>query len=361
MKSIRPCVTALILIGFVILLTGIVFADQSGVASPGVQSSAFIQKPGSIQVISTPQAASVSLDGVPVNGLTPVTVTGISPGTHTILVSKTGFADWAGNVTVKTGLKSSVYATLKPLYGTISVQSTPSGGTVYIDNVSSGSTNVIIPGILSGLHQVRVEKSGYLNWESPVTVTGGQTSFVKATLKPDSGTVQVNSNPQGGTISLDGTTVGTSPALLTSVPSGIHVITIKKTGYLAYTANVTIKPGEKKFLYAMLEKIPKPSYRYNASDDGKSYSLSQNEIVQVSLPENGSTGFIWYINPTSGIEVLDKSFISSNPGMTGAGGTVTWLLKLDETGTQEFSGVYRQGWMPPSANDLTYSVTFIVQ
>jgi predicted secreted protein len=348
-------------IGIVILLTGIVYADQSGAASPGIQNSALIQKPGSVQVISTPQSASVSLDGVPVNGLTPITVPGISPGTHTVLVSKAGFADWAGNISVKTGLKSSVYATLKPLYGTISVQSTPAGGTVYIDNVSSGTTNVIIPGIISGLHQVRVEKSGYLNWESPVTVTCGQTSLVKATLKPDSGSVQVNSNPQGGKISLDGTTAGTSPALLTAITSGNHMITIKKTGYLPYTANMTIKPGEKKFLYAILEKIPKPSHVYNQSDNGNSYSLSQNEIVQVSLPENGSTGFIWYITTTPGIEVLEKSFKSSNPGMTGAGGTATWLLKLSSTGTQEFSGVYRQGWMPPSVNDHTYSLTFIVQ
>jgi predicted secreted protein len=254
-----------------------------------------------------------------------------------------------------------VYAALKSLTGTLSVQSSPAGGTVFIDNVSSGTTNIIIPGIPSGPHQVRIEKSGYVNWESAVTVTGGQTSLLKATLKPDSGSVQVNSNPQGGTISLDGTAVAISPALLTTIPSGSHTVSIKKAGYMPYSANVTIKPGEKKFLYAVLEKTPKPSHVYNESDNGKIYSLSQNEVVQVNLPENGSTGFIWYITTTPGIELIEEWFVSSNPGMTGAGGTASWLLKLAGTGPQEFSGVNKRGWMPPSDKDPTYSITFIVQ
>jgi predicted secreted protein len=361
LKHIRSGVTILLLIGIVIALTGIVSADQAGNASPVIQSPGLSQKPGSIQVTSLPRGAYVSVDGVPVNGYTPVTATGIVPGLHTLQVVKPGYADWAGNITVKPGLKSYVYAALKPLNGIISVQSSPAGGTVYIDNVSRGTTNVIIPDIPSGVHQVRVEKSGYSNWESSVTVSGGRTAFVKANLKSDSGSVQVNSNPQGGVVSLDGNTVATSPALLKSVTLGSHTVTIKKAGYLKYSANVTIKPGDKKYLYAMLEKTPTPGHGYNESNNGNTVSLSQNAVVQVSLPENGSTGFAWYITTKPGIEVLDKSFTSSNPGVTGAGGTAAWLLKLTGTGTMEFSGIYKQGWMPPSGNDHTYKITFVVQ
>lgn len=361
LKLIRLGVITLLLIGIVIGLTGIVSAEQAGNVSPVIQSPLLSQKPGSIQVLSLPQGAYVSVDGVPVNGYTPVTATGMTPGLHTVQVVKPGYADWAANITVKTGLKSYVYAALKPLNGSISVQSSPAGGMVYVDNVSSGTTNVFIPDILSGIHQVRVEKSGYLTWESTVTISGGQTSLVKANLKSDSGSVQVNSNPQGGVISLDGNVVTTSPALLKSVTSGSHIVTIKKAGYLQYSANVMIKPGDTKYLYAMLERTPKPGHVYNETDNGKTYSLSQYDFVQVNLPENGSTGFIWYITTTPGIEVIDHSFKSSNPGVAGAGGTASWLLKLEGTGTQEFTGIKKQGWMPPSANDHTYSVTFVVQ
>ena len=211
MKIIRLWVITLLLIGIVIALTGIVSAEQAGTASPAIQSPVLSQKPGSVQVLSVPQRAYVSVDGVPVNGYTPLTLTGIAPGLHTVQVVKTGYAGWAANITVKSGLKSYVYAALKPLNGSISVQSSPDGGMVYIDNVNSGTTNVIVPDIPSGVHQVRVEKSGYLNWESPVTVSGGQTSLIKANLKSDSGSVQVNSNPQGGVVSLDGNAVATSP------------------------------------------------------------------------------------------------------------------------------------------------------
>jgi predicted secreted protein len=345
----------------IIALTGIVYAEPAGNASAMIQGPLLTQKPGSIQVLSSPQGAYVSVDGVPVNGYTPVTATGIVPGNHTVQVVKPGYADWAGIVTVKSGLKSYVYAALKPLTGIISVQSSPTGGMVYIDNVSCGTTNVIVPDIPFGVHQVRVEKSGYITWDSSVTVTGGKTLLLKANLKPDSGSVQVNSNPQGGVIYLDGNAAGTSPVLIKPVTSGSHTVTIKKAGYLAYSANMTIKPGETRYLYAMLEKVPKPGHVYNESDNGKTYSLSQYDVVQVNLPENGSTGFSWNISTTPGIEVIDHSFKSSNPGLPGAGGTATWLLKLAGTGSQEFSGIYKQGWMPPSANDHTYSISFVVQ
>ena len=361
MNLIRLWVITLLLIGIVIALTGIVSAEQAGTASPAIQSPVLSQKPGSVQVLSVPQGAYVSVDGVPVNGYTPLTLTGIAPGLHTVQVVKTGYAGWAANITVKSGLKSYVYAALKPLNGSISVQSSPDGGMVYIDNVNSGTTNVIVPDIPSGIHQVRVEKSGYLNWESPVTVSGGQTSLIKANLKSDSGSVQVNSNPQGGVVSLDGNAVATSPGTVKIRNLRQSHRDNQKTGYLEYSANVVIKPGDIKYLYAMLEKTPKPGHVYNESDNGKIYSLSQYDVVQVNLPENGSTGFIWYITTTPGIEVIDHSFKSSNPGLAGAGGTATWLLKLSGTGTQEFSGIKKQGWMPPSANDHTYSVTFVVQ
>ena len=226
--------------------------------------------------------------------------------------------------------------------------------------MSSGSTNVFVPDIPSGIHRVRIEKTGYSNWVSSVTVAGGRTSYVKATLRSDSSALQVNSNPQGGTVSLDGFAAGKTPLLVKPVTYGDHSVMIKKAGYLAYSANVTITPGGTKYLYATLEKIPKPTHVYNASDDGKTYSLGQNEVVQVRLPENGSTGFQWSTNTTSGIEVLDHSFESSNPGVAGAGGTAVWLLKMTGTGSQRFSGVYRQGWMPPSEYDKKYSITFII-
>ena len=223
-------IVTLLLIGIVIALTGVVVAGQDDNSSLIIQSPGISQKPGSIQVISMPQGGFVSIDGVPLNGFTPVIATGISPGPHTVQVTKQGYADWIGNTTVKPGLKSYLYVTLKPINGTISVQSSPMGGTVFIDNVSSGNTNVIIPDIPAGSHQVRVEKPGYSDWESSVTVIGGRTSYVKATLRSDSGALQVNSNPQGGTVVLDGSTVGKTPVLLKPVTSGDHSVMIKKAG-----------------------------------------------------------------------------------------------------------------------------------
>jgi hypothetical protein len=94
LKHIRVGILSLVIIGIVITLTGIAFADPAGRVSPAVQGPDIIQKPGSIQVISSPQMSSVSVDGLPVNGFTPITITGISPGPISSWSIRQGF--WTG-------------------------------------------------------------------------------------------------------------------------------------------------------------------------------------------------------------------------------------------------------------------------
>jgi len=57
---------------------------------------------GSIDVASSPSGAKIYLDSAYV-GLTPYTVHDVSPGYHTVLISKTGYGDWSERVIVKSG------------------------------------------------------------------------------------------------------------------------------------------------------------------------------------------------------------------------------------------------------------------
>ncbi|MFX1263654.1 MAG: PEGA domain-containing protein, partial [Promethearchaeota archaeon] len=67
---------------------------------------------GSIQVNSSPTGANVYLDGQNTGRTTNTTLTGVSPGSHTVEVLKDGYGDYETSVSVTTGQTATVNATL---------------------------------------------------------------------------------------------------------------------------------------------------------------------------------------------------------------------------------------------------------
>jgi hypothetical protein len=66
--------------------------------------------------------------------------------------------------------------------GNISVSSIPTGATVYIDNINKGTTAIVVENIISGSHTIVLQKAGYQNYTTSVTVNNNQTSNVSADL-----------------------------------------------------------------------------------------------------------------------------------------------------------------------------------
>ena len=70
--------------------------------------------PGFISVSSSPLGADISLDGRPINAITPHIITVEVIGIHTIKLSLEGYHDWSQTVEVKANETSEVHATLTP-------------------------------------------------------------------------------------------------------------------------------------------------------------------------------------------------------------------------------------------------------
>ena len=69
------------------------------------------------------------------------------------------------------------------LYGTIDINSTPSGAKVYLDGVDTGQvTPIILPNIDAGDHIIELRKFHYKCWEDVVTVIAGQTAYLNPPL-----------------------------------------------------------------------------------------------------------------------------------------------------------------------------------
>ena len=83
----------------------------------------------------------------------------------------------------------------RPIYGSLSVETTPNLALLYIDGKEIGKTPRFINEILAGQHEIRLTKDGYLDYRETVTVAKGERKQVKATMTLD-GSVPVAEKPQ---------------------------------------------------------------------------------------------------------------------------------------------------------------------
>jgi hypothetical protein len=60
-------------------------------------------RPGSIEVLTSPTGAQITLDGKALDQTTPATIDGVSPGKHTIKLSESGFHEATLTVTATPG------------------------------------------------------------------------------------------------------------------------------------------------------------------------------------------------------------------------------------------------------------------
>jgi hypothetical protein len=151
---------------------------------------------GTITLSSVPAGANIYIDNS-YKGLTPLSVSDISNGNRTILLKSDGYQDWTKIVFVN-GDSQTVSATLitvnattavttatttaPKVNGTLYVQSSPSGASIYVDSTYLGKTTTTLYNITPGSHAIHLLLSGYNDWSDTITVTSGNTTNEYAPL-----------------------------------------------------------------------------------------------------------------------------------------------------------------------------------
>jgi inhibitor of cysteine peptidase len=79
------------------------------------------------------------------------------------------------------------------------------------------------------------------------------------------------------------------------------------------------------------------------ADNGKTISLKKGENFTVSLREDPSAGYLWKLNLSSGLSILDDEYIKGqNPeNLTGVPGTHLWVIETTAPGSQKVNGIYK--------------------
>lgn len=244
-------------------------ASQSVTVYSGQVSTAYLtlsrsspSSTGTLYVSSNPGSALVYVDGL-YSGLTPLTTT-LTTGTHSVLIQKTGYSYWSGTTVIPANSRQTIQATLQPAAdGWITIQSSPVGATIYLDNSYKGQTNsngvLTISNVYPGLHVLKAVAPGYDSYTTTVNVDAKARTYVPIrmtvqqgvtpTPQPGYSGIAITSDPSGADVFLDNVAAGVTPLTLTTVTPGQHTVLVQKSGYqdeqiLLQTTMGTIFPLE---------------------------------------------------------------------------------------------------------------------
>jgi PKD repeat protein len=132
---------------------------------------------GTITITTIPPGASVTVDGT-LNGVAPLVIPGMLPGTHGVTLSSYGYEDWNYMVSVRPGQTSEINAVLiakKENTGSLAVITEPNGAEISVDGVFKGVSPVTIAGLAPGTHTVLITLTGYTNATTNISIPTGQT------------------------------------------------------------------------------------------------------------------------------------------------------------------------------------------
>lgn len=91
---------------------------------------------------------------------------------------------------------------------------------------------------------------------------------------------------------------------------------------------------------------------FNQESNGKNVTIGEGTPFSLSLPENPTTGYSWYLSHSAGITLLGDEYIAPSTQLIGAGGTHMWTFVGEKRGDQRIYAEYRRPWVP--SGTVTY-------
>ena len=234
--------------------------------------------PAQLTVNSTPAGAQIQIDGhSEPDWITPYNVAGLTPGRHTVSISKAGFTPETRMMDAVSGGKTALSVHLEQMPATVVFGSAPVGASIVIDGKDTGHvTPSQIPLDKPGAHVFVIKKQGYLEETTTTTLAPGQTFHYSPTLillgntdqiktvgklkkffgsgdQTMTGTVSVKILPKGAQIAVNSRLVEKTSPVDFYLNPGTYVIDVTLSGYKSVRHVVTVNQGAKIELNDILE------------------------------------------------------------------------------------------------------------
>lgn len=192
---------------------------------------------GSLKVLSIPEGAHVSVDGVD-SGVAPVTIPAPS-GVRRVQLTSTGWKTWESSVVLKAGETLNVGpVTLGQPDAHLIVRSEPAGADATVGGTHLGRTPAEID-LPSGIaHEVVLSAPGYKDWRRAVFAESGRKLSVLARLEPILVRVRVQGDPADAELFVDGIARGKAPQTF-ELSATDHKIEARKEGLQSFKTTVS--------------------------------------------------------------------------------------------------------------------------
>jgi serine/threonine protein kinase len=235
--------------------------------------------PGQLTVNSTPEGAQLRIDGrSDPSWITPYNLAGLTPGQHTVIVSKPGYAQETRTIEVASGSKSFLVVQLPLATAGVSVASEPPGAAVFVDGKDTGR---VTPAQISvdkpGHHTLLVRKQNYLDETITANLQAGQTFRFAPTLRAlgftqeiktagkfkkmfggggggDMGTVSIKTQPKGAQIIVNRRVIDKASPVEFYLNPGAYLIDITLSGYRPIHRAISVEKGNKVTLDETLQR-----------------------------------------------------------------------------------------------------------
>ena len=248
---------------------------KSGAATASAGSTT---APGQIVIDSTPQGAQVQIDGkTDPSWVTPLTLSGLAAGQHSVTFSKTGYSTDTRTVAVASGSKVSVTSRLTQSVATLAVTSTPGGANIYVDGKNTGKLTPAQVSVEKGQHVVLVRKSGFIDETTSAQFVLGQIVNFAPALRPlgnvddirtvgkmkklfggkeaqGMGTVSIKTQPKGAQIAVNQHMLEKESPVDFLLDPGNYIVDITLSGYAPVHKIITVERGGK----AVIEETLRP-------------------------------------------------------------------------------------------------------
>jgi len=193
-----------VLIAMMLLVATVIVAELNGISGNAVRSADPVASGyGNLSVTSEPSDAKVYLDGE-YKGVTPVFISYIASGNHTLQVTKAGYQSQKEIITIYPGDTTFIHAILQELNqtgnrtGNLYVVTSPADAWLYVDGEYKGLTPITVNSLSEGNHAAKIRKQGCYGYQTTVYVVAGSTTTLNVYLNPNNQTNTTNQSLAGG-------------------------------------------------------------------------------------------------------------------------------------------------------------------
>jgi hypothetical protein len=233
---------------------------------------------GEMIIDSTPPGAQVQIDGKSdPSWMTPLTLSGLAAGQHSVTIAKSGYATDTRTVAVAAGGKASVNTRLGQVAATLAVSSNPAGASVFVDGKDSGKLTPAHVSVDKGQHSILVRKSGYLDETTSAPFAIGQTVNFSPALRPlgnvddiktvgkmkklfagketqGMGTISVKTQPKGAQVAVNQHMLEKDSPVDFMLDPGNYIVDVTLSGYAPIHKIITVEKGSKSVIDEALQR-----------------------------------------------------------------------------------------------------------